>query len=132
VILEMTLAQERADESIAFFNWITDEDIPVVITAFSLYASEIIATARRAYENLEKFLKKMKEINGLTIYHTAIDEEIEIAKLAHTTNLDFDDALQYFVAKKLDATLVSFDSHFDNTDLKRVEPRDVLPAISSQ
>ena len=40
--------------------------------------------------------------------------------------LDFDDALQSYVAKKLDAKIVSFDKHFDKVKgLIRLRPRDV-------
>ena len=41
--------------------------------------------------------------------------------------LDFDDTLQYYVAKKLGVdALVSFDKHFDKVDIRRLEPRDLL------
>ena len=63
---------------------------------------------------------------GAQIYQTELAEEKEIAGLTQTINLDFDDTLQYFVAKKLDAVLVSFDRDFDKTDLKRVEPSQVV------
>jgi len=40
---------------------------------------------------------------------------------------DFDDALQYYVAKKLGAkAIVSFDKHFDGLDVPRLEPKQVI------
>ncbi|MCD6469816.1 PIN domain-containing protein [Candidatus Bathyarchaeota archaeon] len=41
--------------------------------------------------------------------------------------LDFYDALQYYLAKKLGAeAIVSYDKHFDATDIRRKEPSDFL------
>jgi predicted nucleic acid-binding protein len=40
---------------------------------------------------------------------------------------DFDDALQYYVAKKLGANaIISFDKHFDGLDVPRLEPKDAI------
>lgn len=40
--------------------------------------------------------------------------------------LDFDDAYQYVVAEREHADIVSFDAHFDQTDLGRLTPAQVL------
>jgi predicted nucleic acid-binding protein len=40
-------------------------------------------------------------------------------KYLHRFNLDFDDAYQYVVAEKYNLTIISFDSDFDRTELKR-------------
>lgn len=52
------------------------------------------------------------------------------ALMSEKIGLDFDDTLQYYMAKKLGVdAVVSFDEHFDNVDLQRVEPRDLLHSI---
>ncbi len=48
------------------------------------------------------------------------------AELAFKVGLDFDDGLHYYYAKKIGLKLISFDKDFDKTDIKRLEPRDVL------
>jgi len=41
--------------------------------------------------------------------------------------LDFGDALQYFVAKKLSVeAIISYDKHFDDLDISRKEPKHFL------
>jgi len=41
--------------------------------------------------------------------------------------LDFDDALQSYIAKKLGVKIVSFDKHFDKVKgLDRVTPEDIV------
>jgi predicted nucleic acid-binding protein len=42
-------------------------------------------------------------------------------------SLDFDDALQYYVAKRLGAeAIVSYDRHFDKLDVPRIEPSTLI------
>jgi len=53
---------------------------------------------------------------------------LEASIFAQQIGLDFDDGLQYFIARKVGAeAVVSFDRHFDRTDLRRVEPAEILP-----
>jgi predicted nucleic acid-binding protein len=41
--------------------------------------------------------------------------------------LDFDDALQYYVAKKLGVdAIISYDKHFDELDVSRQEPLEII------
>ena len=49
-----------------------------------------------------------------------------LEQVATTFSLDFDDAYQYVVAEKFGLTLVSFDTDFDRTDLKRIIPAGIL------
>ena len=66
------------------------------------------------------------QAKGLQVFHTEPEEEKTITALTRIVKLDFDDTLHYYVADVLDATLLSFDREFDKTDLKRIEPRDLL------
>jgi predicted nucleic acid-binding protein len=50
--------------------------------------------------------------------------------LMEEMKLDFDDTLQYYVAKKLGVdSIVSFDKHFVGLDIPRVEPADVVKGL---
>ena len=51
---------------------------------------------------------------------------IELETLSKKYNLDFDDAYQYLIAEKNDLQIISFDRHFDKTELKRKKPADVV------
>ncbi|MGB9728721.1 MAG: PIN domain-containing protein [Thermoprotei archaeon] len=64
---------------------------------------------------------------GLIIVDLLIEEELIASELANNMNLNFDDGLQYYYAKKTVLKIVSFDKDFDKTDVKRVEPKDVQP-----
>ena len=51
---------------------------------------------------------------------------MELESVSKKYNLDFDDAYQYLVAKKHRLGLISFNKDFDETDLKRKEPSEVI------
>jgi predicted nucleic acid-binding protein len=56
-----------------------------------------------------------------------------IALIAQKIGLDFDDALQYYVAKELGVdAIVSFDEHFDRLDIRRLEPRNLLDTVQKK
>ena len=47
--------------------------------------------------------------------------------LTKARSLDFDDALQYHVAKRLGAEpIVSYDRHFDKLDVPIIEPSELI------
>jgi hypothetical protein len=74
------------------------------------------------------FLRNLEHSVGLSIYDTSLSDEMAVALISKKIGLDFDDALQYFVAKKLGVeAIASFDEHFDKLDVRRVEPRELLP-----
>ena len=129
VILETLLEQQRAEEGVRLFNLCARENRKVAVIAFSLYSVEIIACRHELYARLDDWLEKLKGLSGLTVYHTSIEEEREVARLVQTSRLDFDDALQYYVAKKTGAHLVSYDKDFDRTDIRRVTPEEILTTL---
>ena len=61
-------------------------------------------------------------MNILSIKPHFLEKLIEIAS---QYNLDFDDAYQYYLAETENLQLISFDSDFDKTDIKRKEPSDI-------
>ncbi len=69
------------------------------------------------------------DFEGLFIYATNLEEELEAIE-EMKKGLDFDDALQSFIAKNLKASIVSFDKHFDKIKgLKRLTPADILKTL---
>lgn len=49
-----------------------------------------------------------------------------LAQVIEQFSLDYDDAYQYTAAEKYNLTIVSFDSHFDETELGRKMPWEVV------
>jgi hypothetical protein len=71
--------------------------------------------------SLATSLANLEHSVGLSIYDTNLSDEIAAALISRKIGLDFDDTLQYYVAKKLGVdALVSFHEHFDKLDIQRI------------
>ena len=54
-------------------------------------------------------------------------DDVQALEVVKEFDLDFDDAINYYIVKKYEIKgIVSFDGHFDKTDIESVEPVDVL------
>jgi len=124
IFLEVALAQERSEECKMLLNAISKGDLEATVTHFTIHAmAAILGKGSRLVE----FLRNVEGSEGLNVYTTSISEEMSVALMADGIGIDFDDTLQYFVAKKIGAdSIASFDKHFDGLDLPRIEPRDAL------
>ena len=57
---------------------------------------------------------------------SALDELLTL-KVTEKFGLDFDDVLNYYLARKYRSEeIISFDKHFGKTDVKRLKPVDLL------
>ena len=124
VFLELLLDQKRANECESLLELVSKDEIEATVTHFAVHAIE---AALGSGESLETFLRNMEHSLGLYVYDTNLSEEMAIALISRKIGRDFDDALQYYVAKKLGAdAIVSFDEHFDGLDVRRIEPHEIL------
>lgn len=124
IFLELLLGQKKAEDCEALLNSISKGEIEAVVTHFTVHAVEAVLGSG---EPLIAFLRNLENSEGLTIIDTGISEEISAAMLAERISLDFDDALQYYAARRYGAeAIVSFDEHFDSLDVPRVEPSELV------
>ncbi len=126
IFLEFLLKQQQQEECLDLLLNIERGAIEAHITSFSLHGIEVLLDKRNKTELLEQFLGRVIQARGLKVYQTSPQEEKDIAALANKIGLDFDDALQYYVARTLGAALVSFDKDFDRTDIKRITPLEAM------
>jgi predicted nucleic acid-binding protein len=116
-------------ESLELIDRIAHGDIHAFVTRFTLHTIAVKVAHQRKparLEELSSFLTRIDQARGLSVYDTSTIEEKSIIDLMKTIPLDFDDALQYYIATQLGLLLVSFDPDFDKTDLSRVEPSAIL------
>lgn len=83
------------------------------VTSFSLHAIEAIIGGGKKSKILRTFLEFIDEAPHLYLYTTSLKEEIAVSALLSTLRLDYDDTLQYYVAKKKGLTLVTLNHDFD-------------------
>ena len=124
MFLESALAQEHAAECKVLLDEVSSGSIEATVTHFTLHA---ICSVLDDVNKIADFLRSVESSIGFHVYDTTVSEEISIAILASDIRRDFDDALQFFVAKKVGATsIVSFDRHFNKLEIPRREPSFVL------
>jgi uncharacterized protein len=130
IFLELLLDQSKASDCETLLDEISTGEREAVVSHFSLHAVEALMDDR---EKLLGFLRDVENSDGLSVHETDVADEISIALLSKTLNRDFDDSLQYYLAKKLGVDcIVSFDRHFDALDGKRCEPLDLLASKDAQ
>jgi len=126
IFLEVLLEQERTEECKELLNKVLEGELTAFVTSFSLHSIAIIMEKLKDLSAYQIFVETISEFKGIIFYSPSIHDEIGICKIAKEESLDFDDALHYYTAKKFGLTIISFDKHFDNKEIKRIEPRDIL------
>jgi len=122
IFLEVLLGQKNKEKCKSFLRRIYSGE-KVVVTSFSLHSIIVIMESFGKTKELKQFLLSLLELKGMIIVYTRLEDEIKILELAGSKNLDFDDALQYYVAKLYKAeAIISYDRHFDDLDIRREEP----------
>ena len=126
IFLEAMLKRRYKDDCQALLRMIDKGDVKAFVTTYSLHSIETILDKIGDLEALKIFLKSIGKMKGLSIYNTDLRDEIAVIDEMEV-GLDFDDALQSYVAKKLNLEIISFDRHFDGVEgLTRLRPKDVL------
>lgn len=99
-ILELLLDRKHAEECEKLLEKISSGELEGTVSSFSAHA---VCALLAKPELAEAFLANLISSLGLSVYTTSVEEELEASILAKNFGLDFDDGLQYFVAKKLGA-----------------------------
>ncbi len=124
VFIELFLGQEKAEECERFLQKISMGEIEAVVSKFTVHAIEALLNDSSL---ILAFLRNVQGSLGLNVYETGVEDEMAASMLMDKVKLDFDDALQYYLAKKLGVeAIVSYDKHFDTVDIRRKEPSDFL------
>lgn len=126
IFLEILLDQKESSICLKVLE-LLDANSPGFISHFSLHAIEAITGRSGRFTLLSKFLQSLNQNPFLDCLTTTIDEDIEITRLAPRVGLDFDDTMQYYLARKRNLTLVSLDRDFVKIkDINVKSPRQMV------
>jgi len=126
IFLEVLLGRENKEECISLLRMIESGELKAFTTSFMIHSIEVMMDHFKKQKELKIFLETIRDFRGLNIYYTNIEDEISVID-EMKEGLDFDDALQSYVAKKLNLRLVSFDKHFDGIKgLTRLRPAEAI------
>lgn len=113
IFLEFLLGQERADDCLSAIESLMTTEEEAYISSFSLHSIEVILLRKNLVKELKAFLSALEYFLFIQVYYTSVKEEKEVLDAMSKTGLDFDDAVQYYIARKLKAGLLTLDKHFD-------------------
>ncbi len=123
VFLEYLMGRRHAEGCGKLLAKLSGGELEGIVTRFSLHSIEAVYRS----DLLAGFLANVDRSLGLYVRDTSTSEEGEVASLARKSGMDYDDAMQYFVAKRLGAqAITSYDKHFDGLEIPRVEPDDLV------
>ena len=125
IFLEILLEQERHEECEIFINKIKAINALFYASSFTLHSIEVIMVKNNKINDLIEFLSDIIATKIVRI-DTNIAEELNILKIMKKLKLDFDDSIQFYLCEKYNLEIISYDKHFDNTDIKRFEPKDLI------
>jgi hypothetical protein len=124
IILEIILNREKSNEAKKLLE--NSEKFEFFFSDFSLHSIGILFFQTKRHHVFYQFLKDMIFSEILYVVSLSYEDMGNVIEVSTRFNLDFDDAYQYVVAEKYNLTIISFDSDFDRTELKRKTPREVI------
>ena len=123
ILLEVLLSRDKKEECKKLLRALRDGKEKGIITDFTVHSIIVIMDHFKKLRELKTFLLSLTAYKGLSIYNTTITDEVKATEIAIKQNLDMDDAIQYLIALSTNAdAIVSFDKHFDNLKIPRLEP----------
>lgn len=125
IIFSALLQQNDFENSRELLSIISKNKNKFSMTDFALYSLCLELIKRKEILLLSDFLYQFIHSNTVKIEHLPANELISMIN-DQKIQLDFDDKLHYWLAKKYNLQLVSYDKHFDQTDLKRLTPAQAL------
>ena len=127
VTMSLLFRQNDYRATLELFDKISENGHKTVILDFSLYCVFINLHKRNLKEGVVKFIEYLGKRKNIKIYKLTSKEIAEMEKLK--LNLTFDDSVHYFLAKSKNLTLISYDTDFDKTDLRRLTPAEALKEL---
>ena len=124
IFLEVILEQEKSKEASIFLSNI--EKHIFFISDYSLHSIGLLLFHRKQHKVFLQFVEDMIIDAGMSMLSLSEQDMEYVINSAQKFNLDFDDAYQYTIAKKYDLDIVSFDKHFELTDLGRKLPTEII------
>ena len=122
--LKRLLNQERSTEVAELLSEVPSNYL--FITDFSLHSIGIIVFKLNCIVNFQKFIQDIFIDGSVGLTTVNASEMIDLIDAMKILILDFDDVYQYYVMKKYDLFLISFDHDFDKIPEGRLIPESAL------
>jgi hypothetical protein len=125
--LERLLEQEKSDEVKKFLDEVSPHQL--FISDFSVHSIAIIMSNLEKYDDYLIFIDDLFINAKMIQLELAPEETKEVFDKIKDSNLDFDDAYQYYVGQKYKLKIVTFDQDFIKSGIQTYEPKEALSLI---
>jgi predicted nucleic acid-binding protein len=112
IFLEILLNQSRAEIAKKTLFDLFKSNEPFIVSSFTIHSIVVILENKKKLSELKLFIESLAQIDAIIFYYPDFDEEKEIIENMSQWKLDFDDAFQYYIARKMDAQIITFDHDF--------------------
>jgi len=127
IFLEVMLSRSKREECKKLLAMLRDGKAKGIVTDFTVHSIMVLMDRFKKLEELKTFLLSLMAHKGLYVYTTPVADEVNAVESAEESKLDVDDAIQYGTALSVNAdAIVSFDKHFDNLEVQRKEPAQII------
>lgn len=127
IIFSLLLKQNDYKNTEKLFDNIAHFNLQIYMTDFAIYSVMLHFHRRNENPAAKIFINTLVQSANFHMYRLQPKELIECLEIDQ--NLDFDDKLHYYLAKKKNLTLISYDQDFNKTDLKRLTPLQALESL---
>ena len=127
VWLERLLEQEKSDEVKRFLDEVSPDVL--FISDFSVHSIAIIMSNLEKYDDYFIFIDDLFINAEMIQLELAPEETKEVFEKIKESNLDFDDAYQYYIGQKYNLKIVTFDQDFKKSGIPTYEPKEALSLI---
>ncbi len=124
IFLEILLEQKRSEECEVLLRNIKNSKALFYVSSFTLHSIEVAMIRENKAELLADFLGFIL-VSKIVRLDTNTNDELQILNLSKEFKLDFDDAFQFYLCRRNNLKIVSYDRHFDKLPITRVEPKDI-------
>lgn len=121
IFLEILLEQSKSLECEKLLNFVKRSKSSFYVSAFALHSIEVLMVRNKKIKQLREFLSFISNSKIIRVDTATFDEQ-NILETMEKQQLDFDDALQVYLCQKHNLKIISYDKHFDKTNVERVEP----------
>jgi len=127
IFLEWLLGRTHKNECEKLINMAQKGKLKLICSRFSIYSICIYITKLKEFKVAHDFIRLILETKNIEMVNTSLNDDLKIIQTIEKTNLDFDDALQYYLAKETNCkAIITFDKDFKKTKIKTIVPAQIV------
>ena len=125
IFLEYILEGEYFAECGKILQAVEKKEINAVCSYFSINSICVFGAGHGKQKEIQKLLEYIASLENLFIANTTVPDNQKILGITLEAGLDFDDALQYYIAKQAQCkAIITLDQDFKKTKINSLHPKE--------